>query len=218
LSVYLLVYPVWSIAFGAVIWRGVPVGAVDVRLAFEKSWPVIEWAEWVYVSVYLVPLVLPWLVGCRSALRRFAIDLWLLTGGCALIYLAVPVVAWPRLFEPTSLAGRLLAWETSRADFAAASLPSFHVLWSMLGARLLASRGLACAIGGWTWAIAVMLACMATGTHAIADVAVAVVLFPIAAAERSPVRRLIYALAGFLLKSRPRIRPTTSPSPIPPTP
>lgn len=217
-SVHFVIYPVWSLVFGAVIWRGVPAGAVDVRFAFEKSWPVIEAAEWVYVSVYLVPLALPWLARRRGALRDFAINLWLLLGVSTVVFLALPLVAWPRAFEPTTLAGRLLAWETGRPDFAAASLPSFHVLWGLLGAQLLASRGRAWAIAGWAWAIAVAFACVATGAHAIADVAAAAGLFAIVASRRASVRCWIQTAAGFFVSRRPRMKPSTIPSTAPPKP
>lgn len=207
LSVHLLFYSGWAVGFGAVIWRGVPANGIDVRLPFEKHWGVIEAAEWFYLSVYLVPLLLPWLDVTRGALRRYALNLWWLLAISVACYLLLPCVAPPRPFIPGSLAGEILAWETGRADFAAASLPSFHVFWALLGAALLATRGGWRARAGWIWAVAVAVSCVANGAHALADVAAS---------------GLIYAgvAAGFfrLAPARPRTNPSTKPATSAPAP
>jgi hypothetical protein len=176
-SVHLIIYAGWAIAFGAIDWRGPPEGMIDTRFPFERKWGVIESAEWIYFSAYLVPFALPWLRVTRGALRRYSLNLWWVLGISVTCFLVFPLGAPPRPFEPTSLAGKLLAWETSREDFAAASLPSFHALWGMLCASLIATTGRAGAWIGWTWAVALAFCCLANGAHAMLDVAASVMLY-----------------------------------------
>jgi hypothetical protein len=209
-SVHLLVYAIWAIGFGMTVWRGVPSGMIDVRLGFERGWPVIEFAEWIYLSVYFVPISMPWLATQRWALRRYAIHLWWLLGASLVCFWLLPFGSPPRTFEPTSLAGEILAWETGRADFAAASLPSFHVFWGLLCANLLETRSRLAGVLGWLWAIAVAGSCVATGAHAMADIAASVVIYVAVVAlvrtdERRPEARPI---------RNPTRRPATS-APVP---
>ena len=209
LSVHMLIYGVWAAGFGAVVWRGVPPGAIDVRFAFERRWPVIAAAEWIYLSVYFVPLAMPWLPVSRGALRRYSLHLWVLLAislGCFLLPLGVP----PRPFVPASLAGEILAWETNRADFAAASLPSFHVFWGLLVGSLLATCGGVAALLGRAWAVAVALSCIATGAHALADVAASLLIYAVVAARVDA--------TALRPEARPIRNPAIAPSASPPSP
>lgn len=209
-SVQLLVYGVWAAVFGAMVWRGVPNRMMDVRFPFERSWPVWEAAEWIYLSVYVVPLTLPWWPISRGALRRYAIQLWWLLAISTACFLLLPFGVPPRPFVPSSLAGRILAWETGRADFAAASLPSFHVFWGLLVASALATRGAASSWLGSSWAAAVAISCIATGAHALADVAASLVIYA-----------FVGAFLGARLRrpaARPIRNPTSAPIASPPSP
>lgn len=217
ISVHLIAYGAWAAVFGATIWRGVPEGMIDVRLVGERNWPVWEPAEWIYLSVYFVPAAMPWLAGTRAALRRYALTLgWLLL--ISLPFFLLPLGSPPREFVPTSLAGRILAWETARADFAAVSLPSFHVFWGLLVAQLLATRGRGWAWVGGLWASAVAIACLATGAHALVDVALSGAIFPLVAAARSPLARKLQAAADRLFRSAITPAPSKAPSTSPPRP
>ena len=208
-SVHLIVYAAWAIGFGAIDWRGPPRGMIDTRFPFERSWPVIESAEWIYFSAYLVPLAMPWLPVTRGALRRYAFHLWWLLAICVTCFLVFPLGAPPRPFEVHSLAGKLLAWETSRGDFAAASLPSFHALWGMLCASLLATIGRVGAWLGWSWAVLLAICCVANGAHALLDVAASVVVFVALTKFYAPALRPV---------SRPTTSPTIRPTASAPTP
>ena len=209
-SVHLLVYPIWAIAFGAVVWRGPTPGMLDVRLPFERTWPVIEAAEWVYLGVYVIPMTMPWLATRREALRIYSHRLlWLLALSLPCFWW-LPVGAPPRGFEPVTLAGEILAWETGRPDFAAASLPSFHVFWGLLVASLLATRSRVASAWGSAWAVAVAISCLANGAHAIADVVASLVIYAAVAAVR--------ARAELRPKARPIRIPITRPSAMPPSP
>ena len=217
ISVHLIAYGAWAVVFGAMIWRGVPEGMIDVRLPLERSWPVWESAAWIYLSVYFVPAAMPWLAVTRAALRRYALTLgWLLL--LSLPFFLLPFGSPPRSFEPSSLAGRILAWETARADFAAVSLPSFNVFWGLLVAHLLATRGRIWGWAGGLWAAGVAFACLATGAHALVDVALSGAMFPLVAAARSPLARALQAAADRFLRSAITPAPSTAPSTSPPRP
>ncbi len=72
-SVFLLVFLPWSVAYELVYRLGVPPDAIVVHFSFERSWPVLEWTEAMYGSVYLFVISAPLLVRTRRALRRFAV-------------------------------------------------------------------------------------------------------------------------------------------------
>lgn len=217
ISVHLLIYGAWALVFGAVIWRGVAAGARDVRFAFERDWPVWEQAEWIYLSVYFVPAAMPWLAPTRAALRRYSVNLWRLLAVSVPLFL-LPLASPARSFNATTFAGELLQWETMRGDFAAASLPSFHVFWGLLVGQLLATRGRGWAWVGWSWAAAVALACIATGTHALADVAASGAMFWLMATTRSPVAAALQAVADRLFSKRAPMNPSRIPTTTPPMP
>jgi PAP2 superfamily len=217
-SVHLIAFGGWALVFGAVIWRGVPANMIDVHFAFERGWPVWEQAEWVYLSVYLVPAAMPWCVPTRGALRRFVVNLFTLLLLSVPFFLLLPLGSPPRDFTPSSLSGEILAWETRRRDFAAVSFPSFHVFWGLLVAQVLQSLGRGWAIAGWLWAIAVTAACIATGAHALVDVAASLVLFPLATAKGSVLARGFQAVAERFFNSRTMTEPRSAPTITPPIP
>jgi PAP2 superfamily len=194
LSVHLVVYSLWAIGFGLIVWRGPLAGMLDPRFAFEKSWPVVQGAEWIYLTSYAVPLVLPWLPVRRGHLRRFCLNLWWLLIFCGIFFLFVPIGPAPRPFAPSSLGGRILAWDTGRPDFSAVGLPSFHVCWALLCAGFIATLGRGWARWGYLWALAVAVSCVATGAHALADVAAAVVAYWLVASPLAPVLRMAEAI------------------------
>jgi hypothetical protein len=209
-SVHLITYGAWSVVFGAVVWARIPRDGFSVRLPGEQSWPVLAWTEWIYLSGYCVPFLMPWLANTRASLKTFAQNLaWLLAASVS-IFILFPVVTEPRLGTNNSLAGKILAWEMSRGDFGAASLPSFHVIWTMLCASLLSRRCRAAGAAGWLWAIAMSFACVANGAHAVLDVAASWALYPLVVGRASVVR--------FFARMRPSSSPRTPPSTTPKSP
>jgi protein-S-isoprenylcysteine O-methyltransferase Ste14 len=175
LSVYLLVLLPWLVAYEAVQLMGVPPDAIDSRLAFERGWPVIEWTEAPYASAYALVLLAPLVAPTGLALRRFALTGLIATAFVTLIYLAVPLIAPPRSFEPTTLLGRLLAREQS-FNHTVAAFPAFHVIWVLIAADAWPRRTRPLVFG---WAAVIAVSCVTTGMHSLADVAAALVLFPL---------------------------------------
>ena len=176
LSVILLVFLPWAVMFGAVNLLGVPPDAIEVYLSFEHDWPVWEWTEVLYGSVYLfVPLAL-FVAPTKTSMRRFAMLGLIATMVVTLIYLTVPFVAPPRPFEPQSVLGQVLMFERKMSG-AVAAFPSFHVIWALIAAEAWAARSRSFALVGWSWAILITVSCVTTGMHALADLVAAAVLF-----------------------------------------
>lgn len=178
LSIYLLVLLPWFLAYEAVQFLGAPADAIPGYLRFEYQWPVIEWTEAIYSSAYLMVMATPLLVRSRLALHRLAVAGLVATAVVTLIYLAVPLTAPPRPFEPTTALGRLLAFERSLEGVVGA-FPSFHVLWALLAADALASRGRVWGAAAYLWALLIAVSTITTGMHAVVDIVAAVLLFPL---------------------------------------
>jgi hypothetical protein len=175
-SVLLLVLIPWAIAYEAVYLLGIPPDAVEAYFPFERTWPVLEWTEIVYGSVYLFVLGALFTARTRAALRHFALTGAIATVVVTLVYLSVPLIAPPRPFEPQTLLGEALKFERAMANTVAA-FPAFHVIWSLIAAEAWASRSRSVAVFAWTWAALITVSCITTGMHALADVVVAIVVF-----------------------------------------
>ena len=167
--VWLCVGLPWAAVYEAIA-KVVPPDPVDTTLSFERAWPVVEWSEAVYASVYLVALGSPLLVRTRSALRALAVRMLLAMALVFPLYLALPFVAPPRAFVPQTALGQLLVSERA-FDTPGCALPSFHVIFALLLGEAIASHPrLRITRLAWLWAIAVSLSCLTTGMHTLIDV------------------------------------------------
>ncbi len=175
-SIYVLVLIPWSVAFMAVYRLGVPADAVVAHFPFERDWPVLEWTEAIYASVYLFVLSTPLILRTQRDLRRLAEMGLIATAVVTLIYLTVPVIAPPRFFEPRTMLGHALMFERAMSHTVAA-FPAFHVIWSFIAAHGWATRSRAWGAAGWTWAILITVSCITTGMHALADLVAATIVF-----------------------------------------
>jgi protein-S-isoprenylcysteine O-methyltransferase Ste14 len=175
-SFYLLVLIPWSAAFEAVYRLGIPVDAVVTHLPIENDWPVLEWTEAIYGSIYIFVLATPLILRRRRDLRRLAEMGLISTALVTLIYLTVPLVAPPRPFEPRTFLGHALMFERSMSHTVAA-FPAFHVIWSFIAADAWATRSRGWGIAGWVWAVLITISCITTGMHSLADVLAATVVF-----------------------------------------
>ena len=176
-SVLVLVFLPWALAFEGIVRLGVPGDAVSVYLPFEHDWPVLVWTEFVYASVYPFVGLVPFVARERRVLRRFAVTALVATAAISLIYLTIPVVAPPRPFNGGSVAGRLLTLERAMAN-TVATFPSFHVVWALIAADAWARTFARAGRGAWIWAAVLSASAITTGMHALADVALALALWP----------------------------------------
>jgi protein-S-isoprenylcysteine O-methyltransferase Ste14 len=176
LSVYILVLFPWLVLYEAVRLIGVPGDAVIAFFPFERKLPVYEWTELIYASTYAFVLLAPLIAKTRRDLREFSVCGLLATGLITLLFLTVPLIAPPRLFAPHGFLGKLLTWERA-VDTPAAAFPSFHVVWALLAARVYAARMRSWKLVWWGWACLISISCIATGMHAVVDVAGGVIVF-----------------------------------------
>lgn len=174
ISVYVLVFLPWLVLYEAIQLMGVPIDAIDSHFTFERAWPVIEWTEIVYLSIYGLVLAAPLVARDGRTLRRFAVAGLVATAVCTILYLAIPLVAPPRPFVPTTASGRLLAREQT-FNHTVAAFPAFHVIWAFLAAAVWPRRR---AIS-FAWASAIAISCLTTGMHSVVDVAFALLLVPL---------------------------------------
>ena len=174
--IYLVILLPWLALF-ELAWRMGPApDAVATYLPFENRLPVMEQAEPIYASTYLVVLLAPLLIGSGGALRRFAQRA---LGAMALLfplYLLLPFYVPPRLFNPVGALGQLLSWEHTPWSGVEA-FPSFHVVWAFIAASSLAEGSRWKKFVWWGWAALVAVSCIATGMHSIADILAGMVAY-----------------------------------------
>lgn len=180
-AVYVWVLLPWLVIYELVQALGRAPDAFPLALPLERTWPVVQWTEAVYVSAYAFVPLTPIVARSARGLRRFAIAGLVATLVVSLCWLVVPVVATNRPFEPAGLWGRLLAFEQGTSKGVAA-FPAFHVLWALLVADLWtdntrATRRWWWATAGWAWAAAIALSTLTTGMHTLPELAAALVLF-----------------------------------------
>jgi len=175
-SVYLLILLPWLLLYQVLKELGVPPNALSSFLPFERELGVIQWTEAFYASTYLLVLLAPALAPSKRTLRDFAVK-----GGAAtilmpLFFLCIPLVAAPRPFAADSFWGELLKAERM-LDTPANAFPSYHVFWILLAMRLYVQRDWHFR---WLWRSlggAVVLSCVTTGMHSLADVAGGLLLY-----------------------------------------
>lgn len=180
-AVYVWVLLPWLVAFYGVQALGRAPDVFTTVLPFERAWPVMQWTEFVYALAYVTVPTAPLVARGSRGLRRFAVSGIVGTLIVTLLWLVIPAVTSNRPFDPTSLAGRLLAFEQASSRGVAA-LPAFHVLWALIAGELWADNARASGKAWWRWAgwlvaWAVTASTLSTGTHSLADVAAALAAF-----------------------------------------
>jgi membrane-associated phospholipid phosphatase/protein-S-isoprenylcysteine O-methyltransferase Ste14 len=182
------IYPVillpWLALYEGIGELEIHLHSMSTYLPFEKNLPVIEQAEPIYASTYLVVILAPLLIGSGTALRRFA-KLGLRAMALMFpLYLVFPFFVPPRPFHAAAPMGWMLAWERTPISGTCA-FPSYHLVWACIAASALGSGGRWKKALWWTWAVLVGASCIATGMHSILDmVAGAVAYLVIARMDR----------------------------------
>jgi prolipoprotein diacylglyceryltransferase/protein-S-isoprenylcysteine O-methyltransferase Ste14 len=168
-SVYALVLLPWIVCYEAIARIGVPADAVATYLPGEARLPVLQSSELAYGSIYALTVLVPLIARSKRVLRRFAVRGLLAMALFFPMYLALPFVAPPRAFVPTTSLGHLLALER-QLDTAACAFPSFHVAWAIFVTSALTSTWPRLRIAAIAWGAIVVTSCMTTGMHTIVDV------------------------------------------------
>ena len=169
----LRIYPVillpWLAGFELIGFLGKPPDAISTYLRFESRIPVIEPTELVYASTYLVVLLAPLFLSSAQALHRFAVRGLAAMALIFPLYLLLPFYVPPRPFHSSTAFSPLLLWERTPISGIGA-FPSYHVVWALIAASALAEGKRWNSILWTAWAVLVLVSCVTTGMHSIADV------------------------------------------------
>lgn len=176
ISSYFLVFIPWLVVYEAFIYIGAQKDAIITNLPFEENWPIWEFSEIFYSSVYLFVLLVPLIIKTREKLRCFIIDTWFATIIVGIIYLVFPFIVSQRVFVPHSFLGHMILFERS-VDGVTGALPSFHVIWAFLSARYFSRSVIRYK---WIWyflAVLISVSCITTGSHSLLDVVAGLGMF-----------------------------------------
>jgi membrane-associated phospholipid phosphatase/protein-S-isoprenylcysteine O-methyltransferase Ste14 len=168
-SVHLLVLGPWVGIYEIIAALGTPPDAVATFLPGEARWPVLEWAELFYFTMYPGVILVTLVARTKATLRRFAVRGLLSMAIVFPLFLALPFVAPPRPFTPTTLLGDMLVFERA-VDTAACAFPSYHVVFAIFAAAAFAETWPRARAIAWAWGAGVGFACVATGMHTVVDV------------------------------------------------
>lgn len=173
----IMTYSPWLILYElAIRWSDYGV-SFDTRLSFETM-PVLEDAEWIYASIYVVLFLIPFIVHDKKILREHALAGWWATGIGMMLLFALPFYCSQTLFHAEGLAGSLLNFERLK-DSTFGAFPSFHVIWALLAGRTLAMHFANLKWPFYSYSLAVAVACYLTGMHAVLDILAGVLVFAI---------------------------------------
>jgi len=175
IATVLLVFGPWLVLYQAVEYLGPPAWAPIAYLPGEVRWPVIPWTEAIYAATYPLVLAAAIVAPTRSALRRFALSGLLATGLAVGWYLLLPVVAPAKPVPGEGFWQTVMHWER-RHDSPATSLPAFHLVWTLLAARIYLMRWPRIRIVVGLTTVAIAVSCLTTGMHAVLDLAAAALL------------------------------------------
>jgi membrane-associated phospholipid phosphatase len=178
LWVFPLVFLPWFVLYEWAVFRGPQPGSFQTYLPGEVHWPIWQWTEIFYLSPYVLVTLAPLAARTNDALRRFVIAALLSIVAGNLIFHLVPAIAPPRPFWPSGLLGRMMIVNRDLdLNNGTGAFPSFHVVWSFLGAAVYARGCPRFQIFWWTWASLVSASCVLTGIHSLADVIAGLCLF-----------------------------------------
>ncbi|HEU4886839.1 MAG TPA: methyltransferase, partial [Thermoanaerobaculia bacterium] len=174
LSIYILVFLPWLIAYEGVNLLGVPRDALRLATRWDTAIPVLGWTEPAYFLAYPLLLALPLVVRTRGELRRFALHGWVAIVSITTVYLVFPTFIDAKPVPPGAPFTPMLMWERA-FDAHSTGFPAFHVVWTCIAA-LSHSRALpALRWLWWTLAAAVAVSSVTTGMHVMIDIAAALI-------------------------------------------
>ncbi|HEY9047797.1 MAG TPA: prolipoprotein diacylglyceryl transferase family protein [Ohtaekwangia sp.] len=165
----------WFAMYELFIYMGTDHYYINTVLSFEEHWPVWEWPEAFYASIYFYVGLLPFFLKTRSQLRSFLLLAWWSAGIGIFLFFVLPFYSAPRPFEPKTWLGELILLERA-IDGPSAAFPSFHVIWSLVAA-VTWSKFIPRWRALWWWlAGMITFSCIATAVHSIADAAMAMLV------------------------------------------
>lgn len=168
--VLVMVFGVWLLLYEVFVFMGLPQDVVYSECVWDAHLPRWDGAVLVYVALYPLTALLPFMLRTQQQARRLMLD-----GFAAMLliyhlYLIIPAAvnyaAQP--LEHAGFLGALIAW--GKTSQGVAALPSFHVFWALLCARYYAE-----VFPRWRWLCAllaalIVLSCLLIASHSLLDV------------------------------------------------
>ncbi|MEO8653441.1 MAG: prolipoprotein diacylglyceryl transferase family protein [Ramlibacter sp.] len=159
----------WACAYVLFSALVAPAGAVELRFDWESTLPRPAWAAWMYSLAYPMTFGAVLTIRTNALLRRFVVSAWLATFTGFFLMLVLPGRADLLPGDFSGVTARLM--QGNRLfDSHWLAFPSFHVIWSILSARLLAERFPGSRLLWAGLALGIALSCVLTGSHALIDV------------------------------------------------
>lgn len=170
----------WLILFEGFKVAGTSQDAFVSMLPIEHNIPIYSWTYIVYASAYLFVMI-PFIWAPPPQLKRLFTIGWISFVIVGLCYFMIPSIAPPRtdIAVDGSFLYQLILLEAKHAAPYNASLPSYHVIWSILIALTMQHSANRLAKLIWLWAIAIIISCWTTGMHTLMDIIIAIILAPI---------------------------------------
>ncbi len=140
--------------------------------ALDRLVPFWDQSVWIYLSIYLLMPIGPFLMGRRKQLLSYALGIGLISLIANIIFIFWPTAA-PRPDVPAATAAYKMLIAIDRPEHA---LPSLHAAFAVYSA--LCGRAMISELGGrkaWqialgTWAVLILYATLATKQHMAADI------------------------------------------------
>jgi protein-S-isoprenylcysteine O-methyltransferase Ste14 len=194
ISVFALVFLPWLVLYEAVEFVGIVEPVQVSTLWFDAALPLWPATIFPYMATYVFVVLAPFFARTRANLRAFALSGLAATAIVIPFYVAVPVIAPFRIEEPSlhtgGFASALLSLQQS-FDGPVTAFPAFHVIWTLIAARLYAGRFPKMRHAILLFAALMAVSCVTTGMHAVLDVLSGVLVYSVVSAPRARWRSLL---------------------------
>jgi membrane-associated phospholipid phosphatase len=147
---------------------------LPIHLAWERDIPLFPGTVWIYMSIYALFLMAPFVLRTREQIIALGLTHASLVVGAALGFLAVPAeLAYPMVGEPIGRGMTDAMYRVAdRLNLDYNLLPSLHVALSVSCVAVYAPRARrAGQIGLWLWAAAIAASTILTHFHHVLDAA-----------------------------------------------
>ncbi|HEY9007568.1 MAG TPA: prolipoprotein diacylglyceryl transferase family protein [Ohtaekwangia sp.] len=174
-GVFVSAFVPWFAMYELFIYMGIDHYYINTILPFEENWPVLEWPEVFYASIYFFVGLLPFFLKTKSQLRSFLLLAWWSAGIGIFMFFVFPFYSAPRAFVPQTWLGEFILYERS-IDGPSAAFPSFHVIWSLVAAVTWSAFIPRWRVIWWWLAGMITFSCIATAVHSVADAVMAMIV------------------------------------------
>jgi membrane-associated phospholipid phosphatase len=143
---------------------------VPVHLAFERDLPLVPGAVWIYMSVYALFALAPFVLRAPRAIVALGATHVAIVLVAGVGFLLVPAeIAWPVASLPAGGATAAVYRLADALNLDYNLLPSLHVALSVSCVAVYAPAGAGVRLLLWAWAVAVALSTVLTHFHHVLD-------------------------------------------------